>query len=303
VEGPGPADERVTVVIITRNRCAELRRTLDRMTTLPERPAIVVLDNASDDETTAMARQCFPSVQTVRLERNCGAVARNLGVMLARTPYVAFCDDDVWWDPGAIRLAADALDAHVDVAVVVGRIMVEPAGTVDPIVRELKASPVPGPARLPGPALVSFLAGVSMVRAGAFTDAGGFSARLWLGGEEELLAIDLATQGWYLCFLDDVVVHHQPSSTRENRQRRHDGIRNTLWFTWLRRPLWRAVRRTVVIARSVPPDRVSLSAFGHALAGLGWVLRERRVVPPRVEAAIRLVEDEQLASGTRRYVD
>jgi len=42
------------------------------------------------------------------------------------TPYAAFCDDDTWWEPGSLALAADALDAQPDIAAVTARIVVEP---------------------------------------------------------------------------------------------------------------------------------------------------------------------------------
>jgi hypothetical protein len=136
----------------------------------------------------------------------------------------------------------------------------------------------------------------------AFRGAGGFSARMWLGGEEELLSADLATAGWFLCYLDAATVHHQPSRARNRDLRRRHGIRNTLWFAWLRRPLWPALRRTFALARSVPHDRVSLAAFLEAAAGLPWVLRHRRVLPDRVERGFKLVERAQLSTGSRRYV-
>jgi hypothetical protein len=97
---------------------------------------------------------------------------------------------------------------------------------------------------------------------------------MWLGGEEELLAADLAAGGWYLCYLDAATVHHhhhQPSPARDRGLRRRHGIRNTLWFTWLRRPLL-------------------------------WVPRHRRVLPARVKHAFRLVARTQLRTGARRYV-
>ena len=80
------------------------------------------------------------------------------------------------------------------------------------------------------------------------------------------------------------------------------GIRNTLWFTWLRRPAGAALRRTVQLAGTVPRDAVSARAFAAALAGLPWVLRERRPVPPPVESAIRLLDAPRRASSARRYV-
>src|SRR5690606_8110844 len=87
---------RTTVVIATRNRAPELARTLAELRALRPRPDIVVLDNASEDDTTAVAG-AFAGVTVVRLPRNLGAAARNLGVELARTPYIAFSDDDSWW--------------------------------------------------------------------------------------------------------------------------------------------------------------------------------------------------------------
>jgi GT2 family glycosyltransferase len=292
----------VTVVVITHNRRDELARTLSRLAALPDRPPVIVVDNGSADGTAAMVRRCYPEMRLIATRRNLGAVARNLALRQVTTPYVAFCDDDTWWEPGSIGHAADVLDAHPDVAVVTARIVVEPDGTDDPIVPELAGSPVPGRPGLPGPALMSFLAGASVLRAGPFREAGGFSPRLWLGGEEELLAADLVTRGHVLCYLAGAVVHHHPSIQRDSSRRRWLGIRNTLWFTWLRRPPAAALRRTAELARTVPADRTSAAAFGAAAAGLPWVLRERRPVPPHVEAWMRLLEEPRRNSRARRYV-
>lgn len=305
VTGPGGA---VTVVVMTHNRRAEVCRTLRRLTALPERPPVILVDNGSRDDTLAAVRREFPTRRFPQLDliaspTNLGAVARNVGVARVRSRYVAFCDDDTWWEPGALSRAAAMLDACPRLAAVTGRILVEPDGREDPITPELRHSPVPAPPGLPGPALVSVLAGASMLRVRAFVEAGGFSARLWLGGEEELLSLDLAARGWWLCFAEQVVVRHAPSTQRDPRRRRQLGIRNTLWTTWLRRPAPAALRRTVALLRVVPRDLATLAALAEALRGLPWVLRERRVLPPAVEASVRSVERDQLRSPARRYVD
>lgn len=287
---------------MTRDRAAEVCRTLDRITTAPESPAVVVVDNASTDGTAEVVRQRYPDVTVVRSPANLGAVARNLAVALIDTDYVAFCDDDTWWRPGALARAAALLDAHPHVASITGRIVVEPDLREDPITPELRDSPVPTPPHLPGPALVSLLAGASMLRVRAFRQAGGFSARLWLGGEEELLALDLQRHGWWLCWAEDVVVHHAPSGRRDPRRRRRVGLRNTLWTCWLRRPAPAALRRSLAVLRQAPRDRATVAAVLAALRGVPWVLRERRVVPPAVEDAVRTVEPTQLRSRARRYV-
>jgi GT2 family glycosyltransferase len=295
-------DPRTTVVVITRDRRAELLRTLDLMTRLPESPPIIVVDNASTDGTADAVAEAHPRVRLIRAARNLGAVARNLAVEEVTTPYVAFCDDDTWWEPGATVRAADLLDRYPRLAAVTGLILVEPDLGEDPITPELRHSPVPAPAWMPGPALMSILAGASMIRVEAFREVGGFSTRLVLGGEEELLCMDLAARGWWMCWAEDVVVHHAASTTRDPRERRRVGIRNTLWTTWLRRPLPAAARRTLAVLRSAPRDRTTLSAVAEAVSGLPWVLRERRPVPDHVERSLRLLEEPQRDSPARRYV-
>jgi GT2 family glycosyltransferase len=296
------ADQRIGVVVITHQRRDEALRAVARLTALPEQPPVVLVDNGSADGTADAVRERFPQVEVVALDRNAGAVGRNLGVARLATPYVAFCDDDTWWDPGSLTAAADALDAHPRLAVVNARIVVEPGGRDDPIVAELRDSPVPGPDWLPGPALGSFLAGASVVRRAAFEAAGGFSARLWLGGEEELLATDLLTAGWELCYLEHLVVHHAASPVRDATKRRRDGLRNTLWFTWLRRPIGPALRRTLFLAVTAPRDRTSAMAWWDAVRGLPWVLVHRRRRPRVVEARLAQLDAAQRASTARRYV-
>ncbi|MGY1662753.1 glycosyltransferase family 2 protein [Geodermatophilus sp. SYSU D00705] len=292
----------MAVVVITHQRRDEVLRALARLRALPEQPHVVVVDNGSTDGTAAAVAERFPEVELVASPENLGAVGRNVGVARVSTPYVAFCDDDTWWDPGSLRAAADAFDTHPRLAVVTARILVEPGGREDPIVSELRDSPVRGAEWLPGPALGSFLAGASVLRRAAFEEVGGFCERLWLGGEEELMAGDLAARGWELCYLPELTVHHQASTARDPHKRRRDGIRNTLWTTWLRRPLRPALRRTRHLLRTVPRDRLSVLGVLDAVRGLPWVLRERRVLPPHAEARFAALEESQRTSTARRYV-
>jgi GT2 family glycosyltransferase len=295
-------DPRVAVVVITHQRRAELLLALQRLRELPERPRVVVVDNGSTDGTAEAVGRLFPEMELIASPENLGAVGRNVGVARLDTPYVAFCDDDTWWEPGSLTLAADTLERHPRLAVVTARIVVEPAGTEDPIVAELRDSPVHGADWLPGPALGSFLAGASVLRREAFTAVGGFSERLWLGGEEELMAGDLAAAGWELCYLPGLTVHHQASRARDPHKRRRDGIRNTLWTTWLRRPVRPALRRTGHLLRTVPRDLVTARGLLAALRGAPWVLRERRVLPPHAEARFAALEEAQRTSTARKYV-
>jgi GT2 family glycosyltransferase len=295
-------DPRVSVVLITHNRVEELAQILALLTELPERPRIVVVDNASVDGTAETVRQRFPAVDLLEAGDNLGAAGRNLGVSTVDTPYVAFCDDDTWWSPGSLTHAADLLDEHPRLAVVTGHILVEPDGVDDPVCADMRDSPLPRPAGLPGHPLFSFLAGASVLRRRAFTEVGGFHPRFFVGGEEELMAADLVAAGWALTYVPEIVVHHRASEARDPHLRRRHGIRNTLWFTWLRRPFRSALRRTVALVRTLPRDGITLGGLIDAVAGAPWVLRQRRVLPPHVEAGLQLLDESQLHSKARRYI-
>jgi GT2 family glycosyltransferase len=204
---------------------------------------------------------------------------------------VALCDDDTWWEPGSLCRAADLLDAHPRIAVLMARILVGPQLYEDPICAKLRASPLAGSNSCPGSLLMGFLAGASMVRRRAFLEAGGFHQRLFIGGEEELLAIDLAVLNWSIHYVDELLVYHYPSTNRHPQHRSRYLVRNRLWVNWLRRPLHRSLRRTMQFVRDVKHDPGAIRAIARALAGLPWILRERRVVPLAIERQLRQLED------------
>ena len=283
-------DARVAVVIITRNRRESLLTSLAHLTALPETPRIVVVDNGSSDGTLEAVASAYPGVATIALDTNEGSAARNRGVRLAGTPYVAFADDDSWWAPGALTRAADLLDAHPRLAVVAARMLVGPEERLDPVCELMAASPLTQQVGVPGSAVLGFVACGAVVRASAVLEAGGFHRHFGVGGEEELLTLDLAAAGWALTYADAVVAHHHPSPARDPAGRRRIQARNALWCAWLRRPLPVAAARTLRLASGAAGDSTARDALMDAVRGLPWVLRERRRLPVQVEQAIRMLE-------------
>ena len=279
----------VTVVIATRGRRDELCRTLSRLAVLPERPPVIVVDNASDDGTARAVRERYPAVTVVDMPRNLGAAARNEGVRRARTPFVALTDDDSWWEPGSLRRAAGLLRAHPRLGLIAASIVVEPSGQPDPVNAVMAASPLARDG-LPGPRVLGFLACGAVARRDAFLDAGGFSRLLFIGGEEELLAYDLAARGWDAAYVPDVVARHHPSATRDTAGRRTFEARNHALIAWLRRPAGTALAKTAVLARRVPREPTAARALSGLLRCAPHMITERRPLPAHVEAGIRLLE-------------
>jgi GT2 family glycosyltransferase len=264
----------IGVAIATRNRRDSLLRTLTEIQELPERPPTVVVDNASTDGTTAAVASAFPAVELIELERNHGAFARNLGAARLRTPFVAFSDDDSWWEPGALAQAAATLRRHPAVGLLAARILVGEERRLDPVSALMDG---PAPVGLPGPRVNGFLACGAVVRRDAFLAAGGFCGRFLIGAEETLLAIDLRAAGWELCYAAAVTAIHDPHGASRG-DRPWLSLRNELWTSWLRMPAGRALRDTAALALAATRDGAARRALASAAAGLPWALTARR--PP-----------------------
>lgn len=279
---PRPADPRVGVVVVTRDRADDLAVTLEHLRRDAGAARVVVVDNGSRDGSVAVAATAGPPVEVVALPDNLGAAGRNVGAARLDTPYIAFADDDSWWAPGALSAAADLFDAHPRLGLLNGRVLVEAEERLDPVCAEMAASPLPAAPDLPGPSLLGFIACGAVVRRDAFLAAGGFATELGVGGEEELLALDLAAAGWGLCYVDAVVAHHHPSPSRNPAGRRRRLAHNRVWIGWCRLPVAWALRRTAEQCRRALADRAVAAGTVQALADVRGLRRRRRVLPPPV---------------------
>ena len=286
---------RVGVAIATRERRADLERTLERLLALPERPPVVVADNGSRDGTPAAIRARFPQVEVLELGANRGAGARTAAVARLATPYVAFSDDDSWWEPGALARAAALLDAHPRLGLLAGRILVGPQERLDPACALMERSPLPAPPGGPGHPVLGFVACGAVVRRAAYLAVGGFDARYGIGGEERPLALDLAAAGWQLQYVPELVAHHHPAAQGARPGREAAMLRNEMWSAWLHRRAGAALRRTAGLLARSGPRRHTAAALAQAVRGAGWVARERRIVPADVERALRVVERAEAA--------
>lgn len=294
-----PAEARLGVVIVTRNRAETLLGTLAKLTSLTPGYPIVIVDNASTDGTVAKVQRRFPHIQTMSLPRNGGAVARNYGVRRLPCEYIAFSDDDSWWHPGALEQAVNILDEHPGIGLLAARVLAGAERRLDPTSALMRESPLRAVPDVPGQPVLGFLACASIVRRDAFLDAGGFHAWFRSGGEETYLATELAQGGWNCIYRDDLIAYHEPSNQREPAVRSVEGHANRLWEAWLQRRPAAAARVTLEYLGRSAVDPSSRKGFGRAVARLPEVLRHRRPVSPTVEAQLRLLEDQQRDLSSR----
>ena len=114
----------VSIIIPTHNRPHLLPRAVASARTAGTDVEIIVVDDASIDETAAVC-QTLSGIKYIRLERNQGvAGARNVGIMASSSEFVAFLDDDDLRLPGSLDLQTQALAANPELGFVCGAMLI-----------------------------------------------------------------------------------------------------------------------------------------------------------------------------------
>jgi GT2 family glycosyltransferase len=203
---------RVSVVVVSRNRVAELRRCLQSIEASQGRDTwqLIVVDNGSTDGAAQLDEE-FTNVQWIRLPKNFGLTkAWNLGWRAADAEYVLFLHDDTRVEPDAIAVLAAALDAHADAAAVSPVLLNDkgdPApqlGVLPPTADWRVAPPASEPVPVDFPRGAAVMARVFFIKAIRQIDA-----RYGQFGCDADLAAEIRRAGRKILLVPSARVHHQ----------------------------------------------------------------------------------------------
>jgi glycosyltransferase involved in cell wall biosynthesis len=109
----------VSVIVPAYNRALLIGRALESLRRQTYQDFEVVLgDDASTDDTVAVAQKAWPEIKLARLPLNRGASsARNAAIRASCGQFLAFLDSDDEWLPEKLAVQMDYLQRHPDVAV------------------------------------------------------------------------------------------------------------------------------------------------------------------------------------------
>lgn len=117
--GPRARRPSFAVVIPTRDMGDVLPQTLRTVLDQTFHPdEVIVVDDGSDDETVARLRRDFSEVRVISTSRSGVAKARNVGMDVASSDYVAFKDADDFWAPNHLETLAWAIRLFPDAGLV-----------------------------------------------------------------------------------------------------------------------------------------------------------------------------------------
>jgi glycosyltransferase involved in cell wall biosynthesis len=111
------APPQVTAVIPTYNRASLVPRAVASALAQTSPPsAVIVVDDGSTDETRAVLEAFAGRITYLRQPNGGASAARNAGVAVATTPWVAFLDSDDVWAPQFLERVSEAIDATAGAA-------------------------------------------------------------------------------------------------------------------------------------------------------------------------------------------
>jgi len=320
--GDGPSE--VSVIIPHLRGSEALTLCLEALARCALPLEIILVDNASEDDSVARARGDFPAIRVVRSEVNRGyAGGCNLGLEQARGRFCIFLNDDAIVEDGAVEALLAGLTDHsggrAPILQPVLRSYHEPdrfdyaggaGGLIDRCGYPFALGRVfesieedTGQYAAPGP--LAWASGCCLAgETDAFRALGGFEESFFAHFEEIDLCWRFRRSGGRITNVPGAIVRHMGAATLPRGGRKtYLNYRNNLWTLRRNLPAGRTV--TVLLLRAV----LDTAAVGRwfvrgevstALAAIrGWwagVLRRpwKSVIPPRP------VQDPQARAGVYR---
>jgi len=220
----------VTVLVLNYSRRADTLICLESVKRQTYKPIeILVVDNASADDSVEAIARAFPDVRQVVLDRNYGCPGgRNRGIDLADSEYVFCADNDGILHERAVERAYAAIRRDERIGVVGGRVM--PFDTLD----EVDAA-FPLADGDESRYRATFLGTVTLHRRSLHRRVGGYPEHYMYAGEEDYLSIKLLERGYLIVEDPGVVIWHKKSEvardwTDELIYRQANALANRLTF-------------------------------------------------------------------------
>lgn len=218
--------QRVSVVCVTRNRAEFLRECLNSCINQSVAPIeIIVVDNASSDETRGLLDREFPEVVVIRMHRNIGffpalniAIANTIGeLILTIDDDARFCQND------GIKRMMELMEREPETDIVTCNI--EGPFEESPLLHDSYVH--------------AFKTGFSMIRSSVFKESVGYYPDIFFrSAGETYIASKVWDQGRRVKQLVEVTMyHHRTSKGRVDRDWMFHGTRSQILVVFMRSPL------------------------------------------------------------------
>jgi len=300
-----PIDARdVTVIVLNHNGRQWLGPCPDALRSQDARGfEVIVVDNASTDDSVVLVGNNHPEVRIVALSANLGfAAGNNAGAREARGRMLAFLNNDTVVQPGWLEALRRPFNENASIGLTTSRIVflddpdvIDSAG--DGYLRAgggfKRRHGQPATRAAESGEVFGACGAAFMVRREVFEDLGGFDEDFFMVYEDVDLSYRARLRGHRVWYAADAIVHHAGSASLGTISARAVflGQRNLEW-TYLKNTPWPLLLRSApahaayVLASGIGYAangrfRDWLKGKGAAIAGLPAVIGKRREIQRR----------------------
>lgn len=186
---------------------------------------VIVVDNASSDDSRAMLGREFPNVQVIALDKNLGMAGYTVGFEQARGEIVFQMDNDSLMPDEMILEHVRAKFAQEDTRLAVVATRVEEYRNGDAVERLRQIDRRRGPLYTGG-----FHSGGVAFRRDILAKIGGYNRDVFLYGSEMFLQMQFLAAGFRIAFYPEILMLHKSSRVARSAQGLYYELRNRYWF-------------------------------------------------------------------------
>ncbi len=273
----------VSVIILTRNRREQLKECLNsiKRQNFPG-VEVIVVDNASDDDTALMVKENFSDVKLIRLDKNHGVGGRNIGAEEAEGELIISLDDDSKLiQTNTISRIVEKFRKNSDLGAAGFRV-INAEGEEDEWFSWEKVGN-----EKEGYLSPTFRTCAAAIRPEMFERTGGFWERYFIYVEERDFATRILNSGAEVRYFPLITIQHRRANrNRETSRLFYYVTRNTTWYFWRNFSIPRALGRTLFFWTKQffksffkrKGLKFYLQALIHAGEGMGEALETRKPV-------------------------
>lgn len=235
----------VSIVMLAWNRKEDVRESLTRIREIEYKSLeIIVVDNASTDGTQEMVEKEFPNVQLLKMYKNIGIEAYNVGFENANGDYIIVIDDDSFPEKHAVGRMVQAFEQDEQLGVVA--FDVRNFYHYDEIKQEQNEIPA-GPVKASAEGYVMSFNGAGFgIRRHLFKEIGYYPEEFFLYHNEMDSAFKIWDAGYRIEFFSNIISYHKYSpQNRASWRAPFFYTRNAFWIIWKHYPYDMAISLTV----------------------------------------------------------
>ena len=210
---------RLCIIIVNYNTGLLLSRCLDSIRAQKESDCrVIVVDNASVDDSLELIRSGYPEVRLIANDRNLGfAAANNQAIRETEADLLFFLNPDTELQPGCLAEIWAFMAAHTEVGMA-GPAIVNSDGSHHPTVEDS----YPGSHYTCGevddlPGDIAWILGAALVAPrSVIIEVGGFDERFFLYAEDIDLCLEIRKRNWSLGYIPNAKVLHLEGESEKN---------------------------------------------------------------------------------------